>query len=266
MGARGPRRCPPSRCACGSPRPPRAGTRHRARSSSPCPRACPNARRRADRRDGARPPPLGRRPETALGVALSPGERGAGHGAGGLVGLERADDRAQRHRLGAPSRAAAQRARLAAVAVVRRRRPRGSGARVRRAVPQGDGGSGSSGGRDRRAARASRGPRAGARSGRRVRRGRGRRRSGRWPPARRRPGGRRAGGRPASPASWSMTSALPPAPGRVISARSRPVSSRLPLSSAARPSSGPLEAPCVRSGWEGEGIRVALMAVPWSIR
>ncbi len=31
---------------------------------------------------------------------------------------------------------------------------------------------------------------------------------------------------------------------------------------AARPSSGRLEAPCVRSGWEGEGIRVALMAVP----
>ena len=29
-----------------------------------------------------------------------------------------------------------------------------------------------------------------------------------------------------------------------------------------RPSSGPLEASCVRSGSEGEGIRVALIAVP----
>ena len=77
--ARGPRRCPPSRCACGSPRPRRAGTRHRARSSSPCREACPNARRRADRRDGARPPPLGRGPAAAGDGArrgAQPGSRG----------------------------------------------------------------------------------------------------------------------------------------------------------------------------------------------
>ena len=93
---------PPSRCACGSPRPPRAGTRHRARSSSPCRKHAMRRHRRSPvtRRGG--PLQLARADDQhvagrALGnqVGDAPDEP-----AGELAALPRADDDQPRVLLG----------------------------------------------------------------------------------------------------------------------------------------------------------------------